>query len=216
MKFVAISDTHGKHNLVKELPAADCIIHAGDVSNVGKEHEVIDFLDWYSNLDYEYKIFIAGNHDFFFERADIDRIKAVIPENIIYLNDSYTIINDIKIWGSPVSPWFYDWAFNRIRGEEIKKHWDQIPDDTDILITHGPVYEILDKTISGDKTGCSDLLETVNQIKPKLHICGHIHEAYGTYENENTKFINACLLDERYIMMNCPVLFELKNTQKLN
>jgi Icc-related predicted phosphoesterase len=208
MNFIAISDTHSQHRKLV-LPKADCIIHAGDVSSMGREAEVIDFLDWFSALDYKYKIFIAGNHDFFFERCDELRLKAILPDNVIYLNDSQTEIEGIKIWGSPISPWFYNWAFNRYRGEQIRKHWDLIAADTDILITHGPVYGFLDKTSRGDAVGCEDLLEKVNQIKPKVHICGHIHEAYGKIEQNGIKFINASVVNLEYKLVNKAIEFEI-------
>ena len=197
MNFTCISDTHGKHNHL-QLPPGDVLIHAGDVSSMGKEQEVLNFLDWFAKQDYEYKIFIAGNHDFYFERMPDADIQNIIPSNIIYLNDSGATINNIKIWGSPITPWFFDWAFNRYRGEQIKRHWDLIPLDTDILLTNGPVSGILDSTKKGEHAGCEDLLNSVNKIKPRVHICGHIHEAYGTVEKAGIKYINASVLNERY------------------
>ena len=208
MKFIAISDTHGQHHKL-HLPEGDCIIHAGDVSKMGKHFEIIDFLEWFKQLDFEHKIFIAGNHDFWFEQATQIEIKKMIPENIIYLNDSGILINGIQIWGSPITPWFYDWAFNRQRGEEIKKHWDLIPANTDILITHGPVHGILDRTTSNDHAGCEDLKNQVEIVKPKVHICGHIHEGYGMIEKEETLFINASVLNVKYELVNEVVEFEM-------
>ncbi len=208
MKFVAISDTHGKHTKLI-LPSGDVLIHAGDISGRGNEVEAIDFLNWFSKQNFEHKILIAGNHDFYFEREPTEQIKKILPENIIYLNDSGTTINKIKIWGSPITPWFYNWAFNRHRGDEIKKHWDLIPVDTDILITHGPVHGILDNTKSGQRAGCEDLLNRIKAIKPKVHICGHIHEAYGIIEKAGVAFINASVLNEKYELVNEPIIFEL-------
>ena len=160
MKIVCISDTHDKHNQL-ELPDGDMLIHAGDVSSQGKQIQVEAFLKWFSAQPHKHKIFIAGNHDFFFERMPEDYIQSLIPENVIYLNDSGVTIEGLKIWGSPVQPWFYDWAFNRKRGKDIRKHWDLIPTNTDILITHGPPFGILDATNSGEKVGCEDLLDVV-------------------------------------------------------
>jgi Icc-related predicted phosphoesterase len=208
LKFTCISDTHGKHNSL-QLPEGNVLIHAGDVSSMGKEYEVLNFLDWFAKQDYEYKIFIAGNHDFYFERMHDADIQNIIPSNIIYLNDSGVTINGINIWGSPISPWFYDWAFNRHRGEPIKKHWDLIPTNTDILITHGPAFGILDYTTSGMRVGCEDLLLKVEEVKPKFHICGHIHEAYGMQEKDGTTFINTSVLNEKYVLVNEPIVFEL-------
>jgi len=126
LKIISISDTHGKHKGLT-LPDADMIIHAGDITSNGDELQVKSFLNWFSNLNIQHKIFIAGNHDFYFERNPTEGIQKLIPENIIYLNDQLITIDGINIWGSPITPWFFDWAFNRERGEDIKKHWDLIP-----------------------------------------------------------------------------------------
>ncbi len=183
----------------------DLIIHAGDISNVGKEAGVIAFLDWFQNLNFKHKIFIAGNHDFYFERATDEEIQNLIPKEIIYLNDSGTEIDGIHIWGSPIQPWFHDWAFNRQRGADIKKHWDLIPQQTDILVTHGPPFGILDATMRQQNVGCDDLFEKVKVVAPKIHAFGHIHEAYGIRELEGVKYINASVLNLQYKMTNPPV-----------
>jgi Icc-related predicted phosphoesterase len=215
VKIVAISDTHGKHrNLV--LHEGDILIHAGDVSSMGKESEIKDFLNWFSKTDFTYKIMIAGNHDFYFEKI-VDNAKVLeelIPANVIYLNDSGVEIENLgqktlRIWGSPIQPWFFNWAFNRNRGEDIKRHWDKIPQNTDMLITHGPAYGILDKTTRNESVGCEDLLEKVKEVKPIFHICGHIHEAYGYIKQSGTEFINASVLDENYNLRNKPIVFEI-------
>ncbi len=208
MKVVVISDTHAKHAEI-ELPPGDIIIHAGDMSRMGREKEVTDFLNWFAALPYTYKIFIAGNHDFFFERNSDTDISKLIPENVIYLNDTGITIEGITIWGSPITPWFFDWAFNRIRGAEIRKHWDLIPDKVDILVTHGPAYGILDRTVSDEVVGCQDLLKRIAEVKPAYHIFGHIHEGYGMLEKDGTVFINASVVDEKYYVKNKPVSFEL-------
>ena len=210
MRFVIISDTHNKHRQLRTLPPGDAIIHAGDITSRGQEREVNDFLKWFSGLDYKYKIFIAGNHDFLFEQADASLLSSIIPDNITYLNDSGITIEGINIWGSPITPWFHDWAFNRQRGSEIMAHWKLIPADTDILITHGPVAGILDTTTTGIIAGCEDLAATVRSIKPAYFISGHIHEAYGQEIHEGTTYINAAVLDERYVLRNQPQTFDLK------
>lgn len=209
MKIICISDTHGKHQKL-ELPEGDMIIHAGDISSRGDEYEIKSFVNWFSSLDYEHKIFIAGNHDFYFENETEKKINALLPRNITYLNDSMVEIKDLKIWGSPVQPEFFNWAFNRQRGKEISQHWDLIPDDIDILITHGPPFGILDKTIrDGISVGCEELLKTVAFKKPKYHVFGHIHEAYGTKEEKDTTYINASVLNEKYLLVNKPIVINL-------
>ena len=208
MKFLVISDTHGKHNELS-LPKADVIIHAGDICSRGYEQEVMDFLKWFDRLDYKYKIFIAGNHDFLFERESDEVLQKLIPPGIIYLNDSAIEIEGIKIWGSPITPWFFNWAFNRNRGEAISRHWEIIPDDIRILVTHGPPFSILDKTLKKEHVGCEDLLQKILEIKPGFHLFGHIHEAYGIFKNNDTTFINASVLDANYNLRNEPVVFEI-------
>lgn len=188
----------------------DMIIHAGDVSNIGKKEGVESFMDWFKNLNFEYKIFVAGNHDYYFERAADAEIQKLIPKEIVYLNDAGIKIQDINIWGSPIQPWFYDWAFNRKRGTDIKKHWDLIPANTDILITHGPPFGILDRTTTGQNVGCDDLLEKVKVVNPKIHAFGHIHEAYGVRDIGDTKFINASVLTVKYRMENAPIEIDYK------
>lgn len=212
MKIVFISDTHGKHQELT-IPNGDMIIHAGDISSIGKEKEIIEFINWYKSLPHKYKIFIAGNHDFFFEIAEQGIIDNKIPNDIIYLNDSGCSIEGINIWGSPIQPEFLNWAFNRKRGEEIKKHWDLIPENIDVLITHGPPYGILDQTQEKEHVGCCDLIEKVLEIKPRIHVFGHIHEDCGIVEKDNITFINASVLNHKYVYTNTPVLlnYNFKN-----
>lgn len=208
MQIVAVSDTHGKHRDLK-IPDGDVLIHAGDVTRGGTKEQVVDFLEWFAVQRHTHKIFVAGNHDFFFEQADSVMISSVIPDGIVYLNDSSIEINGVKFWGSPITPWFNNWAFNRNRGSEIKKHWELIPNDTDVLITHGPPFGILDETVYGKRTGCEELLLRVYYVKPKFHIFGHIHEDHGSFTKGETSFVNASVLDDWYEMKNEPVILDL-------
>jgi Icc-related predicted phosphoesterase len=185
------------------------LIHAGDISYRGEKLEVEDFLTWFRKQDFEHKIFIAGNHDFLLEKAKPKEIDNLILDDIIYLNDSSTLVNGFKIWGSPVTPRFFNWAFNRARGEAIRKHWELIPSDTHLLITHGPPYGILDQVANEQHVGCKDLLNKVVEIKPLVHVFGHIHESYGSTKNMGIRFINASQTNESYEVVNKPVVFEL-------
>lgn len=208
MRFIAISDTHCRHRNLK-LPKGDVLLHAGDISNRGELKEVQDFLDWFSKQPHAHKIFIAGNHDFFFEREKDAVIKKIIPDSIHYLKEEEIIIDGIKIWGSPYTPWFFNWAFNVRRGEDLEKHWKKIPPDTDVLLTHGPVYGILDMVVNEQHAGDKDLLKKIIELKPKVHICGHIHESYGMIKRHGIKFINACLLNESYELVHKPIVFDI-------
>ena len=210
MRIVAISDTHGKHNLL-QLPKGEMIIHAGDISAEGSEGEVRNFLRWFAKLDFKYKIFIAGNHDFFFDGETNNYLAKVIPTGIIYLNDSGVTIEGFSFWGSPVTPWLYDGAFNRTRGSNISKHWKLIPPSTDVLITHGPAYGILDKNKVNFSAGCKSLKKIILSIQPKIHVFGHIHESYGKRILGNTTFLNACnLIDtDDNSTINQPIIIDL-------
>lgn len=221
MNLTFLSDTHNKHNLIptEYLQGGDIIIHSGDVSSRGTESEIDTFLNWYSQLPYTHKIFIAGNHDWFFERASkyiVDAKMSKYPE-ITYLNDSGIEIEGIKIWGSPVTPYFHNWAFNRI-GDAINEHWDKIPLDVNILITHGPIFGYLDTTIEGDRTGCEYLRAKLPILTDlKIHVAGHIHESYGShiFDDNGMLLLNASVLNRRYEMQNKPITLEYGNISTL-
>ncbi len=197
MKILCISDTHNKHQKLT-LPDCDVLIHAGDFSGKGREKEIHVFLDWLASekVPGTHKIFIAGNHDFGMESEErYSYEKKALELGLIYLNDSGVEIDGVKFWGSPITPWFHDWAFNRNRGTEIRKHWELIPNDTDVLITHGPPFGVLDKTWRGQNVGCEELAKIILDEKKisklKLHVFGHIHEDKGINQREGIKFINA-------------------------
>jgi Icc-related predicted phosphoesterase len=196
------------------------IIHCGDFTSVGKEHEVRNFFKWFSALDrYEHKLIIAGNHDLLFERAGL-LARSLVPKNVIYLQDSGVEINGLKFYGTPVQKIFHNWAFNRT-DDILKKHWEAIPGDIDILITHSPLYGILDFVpFERSHEGCPILYdEVINRIRPKAMFFGHIHEGRGTYAFENITFVNASLLDDNYDMIYKPVLVEIdemKNVTVIN
>lgn len=209
MRIVFLSDTHTHHHECS-VPEGDMVVHAGDFSYRGQADEVAGFFDWFACLPHQYKVFVAGNHDFMAERAPA-LFRSMLPGNLIYLEDSGIDIEGIRIWGSPIQPWFFDWAFNRQRGPEIRKHWDLIPADTDLLITHGPPYGILDRVVrDGKLVGCADLLEKVLAVQPRVHVFGHIHEAYGQLEQAGTLFLNASVLDEHYRLVNKPIVLDWK------
>lgn len=208
LKIVAISDTHCRHRSLK-LPKADVLLHAGDVSYRGMRSEVTDFLDWFGSQPHPHKIFIAGNHDFFFEKTREAEIKKLIPPCVYYLKDEAVVIEGRKFWGSPYTPQFYQWAFNKRRGRALAVQWEKIPDDVDVLLTHGPAYGILDLNLNEQHTGDKDLLERILAIKPRVHVCGHIHESYGTTVRYGTRFVNACILNEAYELVHKPITFQL-------
>jgi Icc-related predicted phosphoesterase len=211
MKITFISDTHNKHNHLTSkgmgniLGSGDVLVHAGDISSMGKSHEIKNFLDWFSNTDFTHKIFIAGNHDFGFELVH-DIAPEYKEKGVHYLFDSEVVIDGVKFYGSPWQPEFYNWAFNLPRGEKLAEKWRMIPTDTDVLITHGPVYGLLDYAPMGGHVGCEELYKRVFEVKPKIHVCGHIHDGYGQKSIDGVEFLNASVLDERYEHSHKPIV----------
>lgn len=223
MRITLISDTHTKHNLVsKDLPGGDLLIHAGDFMNSGwNPTEAAAFFKWLDDIDnYDTKVFIAGNHDRWMQDASVEA-KGILTgyKNIDYLEDermelwlSEELDHQISIYGSPWQPEFCNWAYNLPRGGwELEQKWNDIPNDIDILITHGPAQTYLDTSGAPYNTpllGCELLKERVELIKPKIHVCGHIHGGYGYYYNGHTHFFNASMLNERYEYAHEPFTFD--------
>lgn len=238
MRIVAISDTHTKEREFV-IPNGDVLIHAGDFTYKGRKQEVIDFLDWFLELPHKHKVFIAGNHDitldpYIRENPDLsfflksymdknmskhwihqeffDRIKGT--ENVHYLDGSGVTIEGLNFWGSPATPTFGDgWGFNYDRGPAIDAIWEKIPMDTDILITHGPPFGILDAVKYGSTigVGCSNLSGRISERKIKAHFFGHIHESYGHVEDNETHYFNCCGLDEDYYSSNFPWVIDIED-----
>jgi hypothetical protein len=130
-------------------------------------------------------------------------------KNAIYLQDSGVDIDGIKFWGSPWQPEFYNWAFNLPRGPELARVWAQIPNDTDVLITHGPPYGVLDEIYHGKRVGCQDLSDALERVKPKVHVFGHIHEGYGVLEQNGTTYVNASLCNQYYQLVHSPIVIDV-------
>jgi Icc-related predicted phosphoesterase len=206
-RITFISDSHGKHKqITSHLLGGDILIHSGDISSMGYNHEIKDFCEWFNGIEgYTHKIFIAGNHDWGFQN-NVEEVSEILGNysSITYLQDSLSLVGNpdkpIKIYGSPWQPEFYDWAFNLPRnGWELGQKWSDVPVDTDILITHGPAYGFVDKVIGRpENLGCELLAERIKTIKPKIHVCGHIHSGRGIIFNDGTLYINASVLDEQY------------------
>jgi len=198
MKIAALSDTHGFHDKI-DIPPADILIFAGDISLHGTLDEILQFDFFLSQLDHTYKIVVAGNHDLLFQNEH--QAAAASLKNGIYLQDKAIEIEGIKIYGSPWQPWFCDMAFNLPRGEEIKKKWDLIPCDTDILITHSPPFGIMDY-VRKQNQGCEELLKTIHRVSPKYHFFGHIHEGYGRWATDQTIFANTSICNVHFQPVN--------------
>jgi len=211
MKLCIISDTHTKHKFIGiDKYEADVLIHCGDMTGNGGSGAITEFMTWFSSLDqFKHKIVIAGNHDWIFEKTP-SLGKRLVPDNVVYLEDEEVVIDGVKFYGTPVQKHFCGWAFNRDESK-MTQHWEAIPDDTDVVITHSPPYSILDVVpYQGECHGSPSLYkEIVERIKPKIHCFGHIHEGYGIKIIEGIKFINASCLDGSYLAVNDPVIVEI-------
>lgn len=210
MKIIFLSDTHGLHQQV-DVPEGDVLVHAGDWMNSGLDwQEVSTFRNWWNDFPHPNKILVHGNHDCLAEQFPAV-VQDALKDTRILL-DSEVEINGLKFWGSPYTPDFFPnrWSFNRPRGDEIKKHWDLIPDDTDILITHGPPFGIMDALeATGEHVGCQDLADAVERVRPKIHVFGHIHCGYGEQRIGNVRYINASQVNEKYRVVNKPIVVDI-------
>jgi len=217
-KFVLISDTHTKHRQLN-MPEGDILIHCGDITYTGELDVIQDFNKWLGELNYKHTIVIFGNHELKWPQRSFE-YKQTILSNAIYLEDSEITIDGIKFYGSPWQPYFFSWAWNFPENKKEYKEfaintWNKIPDDVDVLITHGPPYGILDKTNTPNQNedphvGCKYLLKRVNELKNlKLHIMGHLHESRNLIKINNTIFVNASTLDENYDIVREPIVIDL-------
>lgn len=244
MRITHISDTHNKHKQLNgKLPGGDLLIHSGDLTSIGREHEVENFVEWFNGIDnYTNKVFIAGNHDLtfdseillknkieYFERRPYPNenpsmgkpqwlemiLEIGLNPNVFYLENSFVELDQIKIWGSPISPTFgMGWAFNKDRGHDITQIWNEIPNDVDIVITHSPIYGYNDRAMNTNQNvGCADLYHKLREVKPHLHFAGHIHEGYGwktmgLNEWYDLQTFNGCSCDLAYDAVNSPITFD--------
>lgn len=214
MKICIIADTHGFHDQVV-IPEADVIIHCGDFCNYGHTKEAKKFLAWYDALPHRYKILIAGNHDRCFEDVKKREKLLSVTNKIIYLQDDGVEIDGVKFWGSPWQPEFCNWAFNLPRhGDELFRVWNLIPRNTNILITHGPPYGILDLAQMHlppypQNVGCELLRHRLEEIEISYHCYGHLHEGFGVDARTlKTVCINASICNFSYNPINKPIVLD--------
>ena len=206
MKVVCTADTHGMHKHL-EVPDGDIFIFTGDMTDAGNNQSLLDFNEFLGALPHRYKIVIDGNHD-----LAPEKIREFIT-NATYLRHNLLEIENLKIWGTS---WSY-WLNNQIelikKQQDLSLFWQTIPANIDILITHFPPYQIGDLTNSGKHLGNKDLLEALRRIKPRYHVFGHVHEAYGVYENKIEDFdithINASAIKGFGTELKPPIVFTI-------
>ena len=200
MKILHLSDTHGAHRRLCNLPDADVVVHSGDFTMTGSEAEAIDFLNWFCDLPHKHKIFICGNHDACLYGANIDGLDS----NVHYLCNSGVEIDGIKFYGVPM--FMEDCVSDR-----QEKFYKNIPSDTDVLITHSPAYGILDFD-DNINYGSEELLAKLPSLNLKAHLFGHVHAQHGTIEKNGTVFSNGAIMNGDYSNLQSPNIIEMKRT----
>lgn len=196
MKILHLSDTHGCHRQLWNLPEADVAVHSGDFTMNGSEAEAIDFINWFCDLPYAYKVFICGNHDECLFGASI----YGLDPNVHYLCNSGVEIEGVKFYGVPM--FMSDCVSNR-----QKEYYANIPADTNVVITHQPPYGILDLD-EGVHYGSEELLTSLVKINPNIHLFGHIHKQYGVTVNSPTTFSNGSIMASNYSHLHIPNVIE--------
>lgn len=200
-----LSDTHGQHKNLKSLPEADVIVHSGDFTFAGSEEEAYDFMNWFCNLPYKHKVFIAGNHDMCMYGADhIDGLSR----NVHYLYNNSVVIDGIKFYGIPM-------FMEDCMDGNLDVFINNIPDDTDVLITHMPPKGTCDLANYGkgpEHRGNATLAELLKKLHPTCHLFGHEHDAYGKTIKENVIYSNACVVDSRYNLINNPTIININHS----
>jgi Icc-related predicted phosphoesterase len=211
VRIACISDTHMRHERI-HVPPCDLVVHAGDCTRRGSMQELADFVGWFSRVPARHKVFVAGNHDRVCERRPEETRELAAAHGVTYLMDEACTVEGLRVWGSPITPTFRHMAFNRDRGDAILRHWALIPEDLDILVTHGPPHGILDRMFLGMHVGCADLRRRVEAVPPRLHVFGHIHEARGITVGEGgrTRFINAASSHLLPLRPHAPTIVELR------
>ena len=207
LRLVLLSDTHGYHNEVV-VPDGDVLIHAGDYSAQGTFRDLVAFNVWLGRQPHKHKLVISGNHDQYADTVNTEVVQEFMS-NATYLENTGAYIEGKTFWGSPITPQFGHWSFMKSRGNAISMVWQMIPHQVDVLITHGPAQGILDKNANHELCGCYDLGRYIREKQVGLHVFGHIHEGYGNKTLDNVQHINCSVLNDRYELVNKPVVIDI-------
>jgi Icc-related predicted phosphoesterase len=225
MRVACVSDFHGKLPVIQPC---DLLLIAGDITPVtdhtpGYQRFWLEnaFRPWLVTVPARHILGVAGNHDFLFQTS-----ASLIAKDLRwnYLQDSGVEIEGLKIYGTPWQPWFCDWAFNSPKENPeafLAEKFAAIPDDTDILLTHGAPFGYGDTAPvagknAGQHVGSTALMERIRQVSPALAVFGHLHSGHGLYEIEGARrkvlLANASIVDDNYITANLPLKFEVTRT----
>ena len=219
MKAVVLSDNHTNYDF--ETPEGDILIHCGDFTFHGNPKEMEKFKNYLKEQPHEHKLFVWGNHELIEKDEPYWRQYLEYESGAKCIHNKEFEIDGLKFFGSSVTPVFGRWAFMK-DDDGRKRHWENAPDNVDVVISHGPPFGLLD-TVKGleiepgkpEHLGCIHLRKYVEKVQPKLVAHGHIHDSYGqmtlkTWDsNDDIICVNASLLNEQYEMVNKPVIVEI-------
>ncbi len=234
INIVVFSDNHGviDFDLPKDI---DLLLIAGDITPfTGSQHSAYQRL-WFDNnflpfIENKAKniVFVAGNHDRMFEKImksnEEDSFRATLPKHIHYLRDSMIELDGLKIYGTPFTPMFCNWFFMDDENG-LDRRFSKIPENIDILLSHGPAFGLSDMISQrcdiGKNCGSTTLLKHVQRVNPTYFFSGHIHSANHilsdfVYNNKVTKYANVSILDEYYEPLYIPLTVPLNPLTTIN
>lgn len=219
MKICSVADVHINQNgqahdrPLITTPEADVLTVSGDLTIGGTIEQLVAFRQWLVAQPQKHKVVIAGNHDFCFEDKRSFEAQTIIGgPGITYLQDQETTIDGVRFYGSPWQPWWHDWAFNLLRGQEIAKKWAMIPEGIDVLLVHGPPHGYGDTVVRGERVGCEELTRAIDKKKPKVVCFGHIHEDTGVWKRNDSVLVNCSIgyrVGHRDLASREPFVFEI-------
>jgi Icc-related predicted phosphoesterase len=209
MKLVLISDPHENWDRI-QVPDGDILICAGDLTYQGTVDAFNKANDWFGTLKHRFKhiLVTAGNHDWLAQESP--GIAKLTLSNATLLLHEPIEIDGVKFFLSPYSPEYNGWAFPTKGADHAARLWSQIPDDTQVLVVHGPPHGFGDKNLAGESVGCKALLQRILEIRPEIVVSGHIHEGYGIRVFDGIYFANASLCNSRYLPVNAPIIIDVE------
>ena len=230
MKICGISDMHGKLDF--NIEKCDILCICGDIVPLSLQTMYADCLGWIVDTFIPWcekqpcdKVFlIAGNHDWIFMWHP-DEMEQLFKDNkkIVYLMDSEAEYvketednyESVRIYGTPWCHQFYNWAF-MTSDANLTKIYNKIPYKVDILLTHDCPHGTSDVILqdvpwkTDDHIGCIPLGNAVDEKKPRLQLCGHLHScSHEPQQRGDTTVINVSMVDEHYERVYEPHYIEI-------